>query len=90
MPDAMPSRLETIRARAKEHEDEIESHRWLTPQALADRWDVAVGTVMKIPYEKLRYKEFGGGEKLRGRRRYKPDWVQAFEDLDELPKREAV
>lgn len=88
MTDTIPSRLTTIRARAREHEDELESRRWWTPQRLADMWNVSVATVMAIPYEQLRYKEFGAGKKLAGRRRYKPEWVEAFEEMDLLPKRD--
>lgn len=85
----LPRRLDTIRDRAQEHEDELESRRWWTPQKLADRWDVAVSTVTAIPFEQLRYKEFGSGKKLK-RRRYKPEWVQAFEDSDNLPRKRAA
>lgn len=81
----LPTRMQTIRARAREHQQELESLRWFTPQRLADRWNVAVETVLLIPIERLRYKEFGAGQKLK-RRRYKPEWVDAFEAAEDPPR----
>lgn len=74
----MPSRSETIRSRALEHQQELESLQWFTPQRLAARWDIAETTVREIPIEELPYKEFGTG-KHRKRRRYRPADVEAFE-----------
>lgn len=86
MPDIMPSRTETIRARAHEHQQELESLRWFTPQRLSARWDVAETTVRDIPFEELPYREFGKGEK-RKRRRYRPADVEAFEArTDRIPR----
>lgn len=84
MADQLPSRLTTIRERAIEHEREIESARWFTPQRLADRWSVSASTVYEIPRDQLPYKEFGAGKKLK-RRRYHPDDVAAFEAAGRLP-----
>lgn len=51
---------------------------WFTPASLAKRWNVSSKTVRKIPRERLPYREFGVGE--HPRRRYKPEWVYAYEN----------
>lgn len=73
------STLAELRARAREHDDEIESRRWFTPAELAERWRVSETTVRAIPRAQLFYKEFGAGTKLK-RRRYREDWVQTYEE----------
>lgn len=73
------SDLDAIRARAAEHNDEIESVQWFTVADLAKRWRVSETTVRSIPADELRYKEFGNGEHLK-RRRYKLAWVEAYEN----------
>lgn len=83
--DALPSRMATIRARAREHQESIESRRWFTPQQLAAMWNLAASTIRDIPRAELPYKEFGNGAKKR--RRYHPDAVAAFEASGRLPGR---
>lgn len=81
----LPTRLASIRSRARQHQEELESLRWFTPQRLAARWDVSATTVMDIPRDQLPYKTFGSGEKLK-RRRYHPDDVAAFESTGRVPR----
>lgn len=77
----MPRSLAEIRARARAHEEEIESLRWFTPEQLKQRWGFrSVSTIYAIPVAQLRYKPFGIGP--RPRRRYRQDWVEAFENAD--------
>jgi hypothetical protein len=76
----MPRSLAEIRRRAKEHEEEIVSPTWYTPLQLAARWGIGRSSVYEIPFEQLRYKEFGQGKKLK-RRRYREDWVLAYEEM---------
>lgn len=71
--------LNEIRARAAQHNDEIESAKWYTVAELAARWQVSETTVRLIPRDQLDYKEFGAGQKLK-RRRYRSDWVEAYEN----------
>ncbi len=73
-----PTRIETIRARARAHEEDLEALRWLRPQQLADRWGLAVTTIYSIPRDELPYKQMGKGKKFP-RRRYHPDAVAAYE-----------
>lgn len=89
MPSELPSRLSTIRSRAREHQQELESLRWFTPERLAARWDVSETTVREIPREQLPYKEFGAGTKLK-RRRYHPDDVAAFEATGRVSKKDVA
>lgn len=86
--DALPSRLTTIRARAREHQQELESQRWYTPQQLAARWAVAESTIREIPATELPYREFGKG-KVRKRRRYSPDAVAAYEAAGKVTVQES-
>lgn len=86
---SLTSRLGTIRARAQDHQLEIDSVRWFTPQRLAARWDLSVTTVAAIPREQLPYKEFGAGTELK-RRRYHPDDVAAYEASDRPAANSAV
>ncbi len=72
-------RMAELRAKAAAHNEEIDSVRWFTPSELAARWRIALSTVHGIPLTELRYKEFGQGEHLK-RRRYRSDWVAAYED----------
>lgn len=76
--------LAEIRARAAEHEEEIESLRWLRASQLADRWGISETTVREIPFDELPYREFGKGQKLK-RRRYRPDDVAAYEAKTPTP-----
>ena len=73
--------IDDIRARAREHEDELLSLHWFTPAELGTRWRLAGSTVREIPREKLRYKEFGSGARNK-RRRYRADWVLAYEEAE--------
>jgi hypothetical protein len=78
--DDRTDRLAEVRAKAAQHDDEIASVKWLTVADLAARWRVSGNTVRAIPATELRYKEFGAGAHLK-RRRYKPEWVTAYEDV---------
>lgn len=84
-----PPTLETIRARAKEHEREMEAVRWLTPQQLGTRWGVSVGTVYAIPRDELPYMTPGRGRKF-ARRRYHPDAIAAYEASGKLQRQGAA
>jgi len=71
--------LAEIRSRAKQHEEAILSLGWFTPAELKDRWRFkSLSSIYAIPIEQLRYKEFGTGAKKR--RRYREDWVIAYEE----------
>lgn len=83
--EQLPTRMATIRSRAREHQQEMESLRWFTPERLAARWDLSETTVREIPREQLPYKEFGSGAQKK-RRRYHPDDVAAFEASGRLPQ----
>ena len=72
------SDLAELRARARRHEEEILSLHWFTSADLAARWQVSRSTVLAIPRDELPYKAFGAGKKLH-RRRYREDWVTAYE-----------
>lgn len=74
----MPATMAELRARAHAHEEELVSVQWFTPADLATRWRIALSTVHDIPITELRYKAFGNGAKLK-RRRYRQDWVDAYE-----------
>lgn len=73
----MPT-IDELRARAREHEDEIESVQWFTIDELAKRWRISAATVRTISFDELKFKEFGKGEKKK-RRRFRSDWVAAYE-----------
>lgn len=73
----MPT-VSEIRERAKLHEEELDSLKWFTVSQLAARWRLSESTVREIPASELRFKEFGNGQKRR--RRYKPSWVEAYEN----------
>lgn len=51
----------------------------LSPHELKLRWGISVTSIKRIPFTELRYKEFGQGSKLK-RRRYREDWVLAYEE----------
>jgi hypothetical protein len=70
--------LAEIRARAAEHDDDVQSVTWYTVADLAARWKLSQTTVRLIPKEELHYKEFGAGKSHR-RRRYRREWVEAYE-----------
>lgn len=72
-------RLAEIRARAKAHEEEIDSAKWYTVSDLAARWQLSETTVRAIPLSELRFKEFGSGAEKK-RRRYKGEWVDMYEN----------
>jgi hypothetical protein len=72
--------LAEIRARAAQHDDEIQSETWYTVADLAARWKLSQTTVRLIPKDELQYKEFGSGRTHR-RRRYKAEWVLAYENV---------
>jgi hypothetical protein len=74
------STLAEIRARAREHDEEIASLYWFTPAELAERWRLSETTIRAIPATELRYKEFGAGAGKKMRRRYREDWVTAYEE----------
>lgn len=78
-------RIARIRARRQQHEEELLSVHWLKPHDLAARWGISETTVREIPYEELRYKEFGSGTQLK-RRRYHPDAVATYEALPNAPR----
>jgi hypothetical protein len=80
----LPPRLATIRERAAEHQEELESQRWWKPKQLADRWGIAVTTVYDIPASELPFKTFGKGKKFP-RRRYSPAAVEKFEASGNIP-----
>lgn len=86
--DQLPSRMATIRSRAREHQEELESVRWFTPERLAARWEISETTVREIARDQLPYKEFGSGTQKK-RRRYHPDDVAAFEASGRLPAKAA-
>ncbi len=70
---------EQLKARREAHEASLPNTRMLSPQQLAARWGISVTSVKSIPETELRYKEFGQGKTLK-RRRYREDWVQAYEE----------
>jgi hypothetical protein len=72
--------LAEMRARAREHDEEIASLYWFTPAELAERWRLSETTIRAIPATELRYKEFGAGAGKKMRRRYREDWVTAYEE----------
>lgn len=71
--------LDLIRARREAHEERLPGHQWYSVVDLAKRWGISPQTVRNIPEAELRYKVFGAGAKLR-RRRYRADWVLAYEE----------
>jgi hypothetical protein len=71
--------LAEIRAKAAQHDDEIQSVQWFTVADLAARWQLSQTTVRLIPRDELQYKEFGTGKSHR-RRRYRAEWVEAYEN----------
>jgi hypothetical protein len=73
--------LTAIRARAREHQDQLDEPRWLTTAAVAARFGVSESTIRGIPADELPYKEFGNGHKLK-RRRYRVADVEAYEKVD--------
>lgn len=74
MPD-----LAEIRARARQHQDELEKNaRFLTIAALAARWGVGKTTVRAIPFADLPWRNLGRGL-VRESRRYDPADVDAYE-----------
>lgn len=86
----MTSSLTEIRARARKHEEEIASVRWFKVSDLAARWGISETLVRGIPIEELRYKEFGSpGAKIH-RRRYKEQWVLAYEEATDRAPVEAA
>lgn len=84
----MTRTIAEIRELAKRHEEEILSVRWLTPVMLAARWSISLSTVYEIPFDQLRFKAFGQGKKFK-RRRYKPEWVEAYETLSGMKEVDA-
>ena len=76
MPD-----LETIRAAAQQHEDELDrDRRFLTVAQLAARWGIGKTNVRAIPFADLPYRNLGRGL-VRESRRYDPTDVDAYESL---------
>ncbi len=55
---------------------------WFTTSELAARWKMSSTSVRKIPLAELRYKSFGRGKKFK-HRKYREDWVVAFEEATE-------
>lgn len=79
----MARSIEEARARARAHEEEMLSRKWFTPRQLAARWGFkSVTSIYSIPVEQLRYKTFGTGK--RPPRRYRDDWVFAYEEAENL------
>lgn len=76
MPD-----LAQIRARAQQHQDELDRDLcFLTIAALARRWGTSKTTVREIPFADLPWRNLGRGL-VRERRRYDPADVDAYESL---------
>jgi hypothetical protein len=77
----MTADLAVIRQRAREHQEEIDlAVRFLSPKALAERWDVSVTAVLSIPSDELPFTVINAG-KVKHHRRYSPDAVLAYERL---------
>lgn len=75
-----------LREKAREHQASLDERRlYFSPQQLATRWGVGVTTVKSIARDRLPFKEFGNGAKLK-RRRYHRDDVLAFEAEDRQPE----
>lgn len=75
------SDLDTIRARARQHERELDmATRFLRVKHLAERWDISESSVRAIPFADLPYAEHGRGAKHK-HRRYDPADVLAYEAL---------
>jgi hypothetical protein len=73
------SDLAVIRQRAREHQEEIDlAVRFISPKALAERWDVSVTAVMRIPPDELPFTVINAG-KVKHHRRYDPADVVAYE-----------
>jgi hypothetical protein len=73
------SDLAAIRARAAEHETDLDRDvRYLTAAQLAERWSCHASTVRDIPRDELPYLEIGGG-RAKHHRRYRPSDVAAYE-----------
>lgn len=73
--------LPAIRAKAREHQEELDQPRWLSLAAVAARFDVSETTIRAIPIDELPYKEFGAGLKLK-RRRYRIADIETYEAVD--------
>lgn len=84
----MATSMQPIRDRARAHQADLElAVSYFTVQKLAERWNISESTVRDIARDRLPYKEFGKGRKLK-RRRYHPDDVFAFEAADRKTERE--
>ena len=57
------------------HEASLPNGDWYSVTQLARRWHVSPNTVRAIPVSELPYKTFGSS-----RRRYRGDWVRAYEE----------
>ena len=75
------SDLAVIRARAKQHQEDLDEPKWLSIDDLARRFGVSESTVRAIPASELPWKDFGRGLKRR-RRRYRLADVEKYEAID--------
>lgn len=71
--------MSDIDEKREAHEASLPNARWFSVPQLAARWGISETTVRLIPITELRYKEFGAGKKVK-RRRYRPEWVEAYEN----------
>jgi hypothetical protein len=75
----VPDDLSTLRARARAHQAVLDLELvYLTPQQLAQRWQVSVSTIHGMGRDVLPYMEHGNGTQQK-RRRYHPLDVEAYE-----------
>jgi hypothetical protein len=74
----MPDSTSVLRARAREHERELEAKaQWLSVQDLMARWGVSYTTVTSIARDKLPFLDLGRGSHVL--RRYDPKDVEEYE-----------
>lgn len=74
--------LDEAAARRDQHSAAIGGDGWFTVSELVARWKVSARTIARIPVSELRYLTFGEGTHKR-RRRYRADWVAAYENATE-------
>jgi hypothetical protein len=74
----MPESNTGLRARAREHERELDARaRWLSVKDLMARWGVSYTTVTSIARDKLPFLDLGRGSHVL--RRYDPADVAEYE-----------
>lgn len=84
----MAADLHAIRAKAREHQEDLEAPQWLSTADLARRFGISESTVRSIPADELPWKQFGRGLKHQ-RRRYRLSDVEAYEAVDVRHARKA-